>query len=528
MKNFKKVAMLGMAFMMSATAFVGCFGGGDTSMGGTTGSKGQITVQVANLGYGIEWLKDLATAFTAETDIGVTIVPELGMGGVSAIDTQLMSGESEADIIFTKKEDFDRYVYMAQGHDFGGTHYDKLYVSLNDIWAEIGSKVNPQYQEHFNYNDNYYAVPWAGGAFGLVRNRDAWEALGYTADYMPVTTDELFEVCDNIAAQYASKKVYPFTFSAKNEYYSDFINIYFAQYEGIETFNRFREGKAPVDMDAEQIYNYQGQYEVVEFITKLLAMEKTSGGDYKYKYQDEYSTSQDFTDMQGAFLDGVAAFCINGSWLGVEMGSDTANIDFVKAPVLSSITDKFADGSDKSDAKLREIVKYVDGTSSTKPTGVTDGDIELVKAARKNSYATGGVDHQGFIPCYSDDIDNAKQFLKFMYSDKGLNTYYDTMGGLKLPATPSGGYAAKSNLTVFTQSVTDLLSENYLCTTQANSKMFTLANVSSIYRNGLVSLVTSIMDQYKKGKTVDEIVSYVMTTNQNDIAAKWSTIKNNI
>jgi hypothetical protein len=58
--------------------------------------------------------------------------------------------------------------------------------------------------------------------------------------------------------------------------------------------------------------------------------------------------------------------------------------------------------------------------------------------------------------------------------------------------------------------------------------MFTLANVSPIYRNGLVSLVTSIMDQYKKGKTVDEIVSYVMTTNQNDIAAKWSTIKNNI
>ena len=146
MRNFKKVAMIGMALMMSATAFVGC-DGGNTNTGGTTGSKGQITVQVANLGYGIEWLKDLATAFTAETDIGVTIVPELGMGGVSAIDTQLMSGESDADIIFTKKEDFDRYVYMAQGHDFGGTHYDKLYVSLNDIWAEIGSKVNPQYQE---------------------------------------------------------------------------------------------------------------------------------------------------------------------------------------------------------------------------------------------------------------------------------------------------------------------------------------------------------------------------------------------
>ncbi len=527
MRKFKKTAMLSMALMMSATAFVGC-GGGDSNMGGTTGNKGQITVQVANLGYGIDWLNDLATAFTAETDIGVTIVPELGTGGIDTIDTQLMSGESKADIIFTKKGDFGRYVYMTQGHDFGGTHYDKLYVSLNDVWSEIGSKVNPQYEEHFNYSDNYYAVPWAGGAFGLVRNRDVWQALGYTVDYMPVTTDELFEVCDNIAAQYASKKAYPFTFSAESEYYSDFINIYFAQYEGIETFNRFKEGKPPVDMEAEQIYNYQGQYEVVEFITKLLSMEKTSGGDYKYKYQDEYSTSQDFTDMQGAFLDGVAAFCINGSWLGVEMGSDKANIDFVKAPILSSITDKFADGSDKSDAKLREIVKYVDGTSTIKPTGIADSDIELVRNARKNSYATGGVDHQGFIPCYSDDIDEAKQFLKFMYSDKGLNTYYDTMGGLKLPATPSSGYAEKSNLTVFTQSVTDLLSENYLCTTHAKSKMFTLANVSSIYRNGISGLVEPIMTQFKQGKSVDEIVNYVMTTNQNDIASKWSTIKNNI
>ena len=115
-----------------------------------------------------------------------------------------------------------------------------------------------------------------------------------------------------------------------------------------------------------------------------------------------------------------------------------------------------------------------------------------------------------------------------MYSDKGLNTYYDTMGGLKLPATPTGGYAEKSNLTVFTQSVSDLLGENYLCTTYAKSKMFTLAGVSTIYRNGMFSLVDTITTMSKGGKTIDEIVNYVMTTNQTDIATKWSTIKNNI
>ena len=36
MRNFKKVAMIGMALMMSATAFVGC-DGGNTSGGGTRG-----------------------------------------------------------------------------------------------------------------------------------------------------------------------------------------------------------------------------------------------------------------------------------------------------------------------------------------------------------------------------------------------------------------------------------------------------------------------------------------------------------
>ncbi|MBE5740316.1 MAG: carbohydrate ABC transporter substrate-binding protein [Clostridiales bacterium] len=528
MRNFKKVATLSMATMMMLIALCGCNNGKTSNEGGTIGSKGQITVQVANLGYGISWLNDLAKEFTAETDIGVTIIPELGTGGMTAIDTQLMSGQSSADIIFTKKGDFGRYVYMTQGVDFNGKHYDKLYIDLNDVWAEIGDKVNDQYKDFFNYDDNYYAVPWAGGAFGLVRNRDAWTALGYETDYVPATTDELFEVCDNIVAQYSTKKIYPFTYSYDYEYYSDFVNIYFAQYEGTETFNRFKEGKAPIGYDEEYIYSYQGQYEVVEVLAKLLEMEKTSSGDYKYKYQDEYSTSQDFTDMQGAFLDGVAAFCINGSWLGVEMGSDTANIDFVKAPVISSITDRFAEGSDKTDAKLREIVKYVDGTSATKPTGVTDADIKLVRDARKNSYASGGVDHQAFIPCYSDNIDQAKQFLKFMYSDKGLNTYYDTMGGLKLPATPTGGYAAKENLSVFTQSVTDLLSENYICTTFAKSKMFTLAGVSTIYRNGMRALVETITAQAKKDKTIEEIVTYVMTTNQTDILNKWSTIKNNI
>ena len=212
----------------------------------------------------------------------------------------------------------------------------------------------------------------------------------------------------------------------------------------------------------------------------------------------------------------------------MESGKGDANIDFVKAPVISSITDRFAADSDKSDAKLREIVKYVDGTIAAKPTGVTDADIELVREARKSSYATGGVDHQGFIPCTSDDIDYAKEFLKFMYSDEGLKIYYDTMGGLKLPATPTDGYAVKADLSVFTQSVSSLLSENYLCTTYAKSKMFTIAGVSNIYRNGMNSLVSDITTKMQAGKSIAAIIDEIMQTNQNDITSKWSTIKNNI
>lgn len=527
MRYFKKVAALSIAAMMASTALVGC-GGTASNAGGATGSKGQITVRIANLGYGIEWLEDLAEEFTAETDIGVSIAPALGTGGITTIDTELMSGESKADIIFTKKGDFGRYVYMTQGVDLGGKHYDKLYIDLNDVWTEVGEKINPQYEEFFNYNGNYYALPWAGGAYGFVRNRDVWMDLGYDVDYMPATTNELFEVCENIMDQYSEKEVYPFTFSSAWEYYSDFINIYFAQYEGLDAFNNFKAGNAPDGLDEEYIYSYEGQYEAVKVLAKLLEMTKNSKGDYKYKYQDEYSTSQDFTDMQASFIMGVAAFCINGSWLGVEMGSDDYNIDFVKAPVISSITNRFAANSDKSDEKLREIVKYVDGDSATKPTGVTDEDIELVRDARKSSYASGGVDHQAFIPCTSDDVDDAKAFLKFIYSDKGLNTYYDTMNGLKLPAMPTDGYAEKTDLSVFTQSVSDLLSENYLCTTYTKSKMFTIAGVSVIYRNGMNSLVNTITNRWKSGDELDEIVNYVMQKNQDDIISKWSTIKNNI
>ena len=65
MRKFKKVAMLSMAVMMSTTAFVGCGVGNNSIVGGTTGEKGQITVQVANLGYGIKWLNDLASVFNS-------------------------------------------------------------------------------------------------------------------------------------------------------------------------------------------------------------------------------------------------------------------------------------------------------------------------------------------------------------------------------------------------------------------------------------------------------------------------------
>lgn len=160
---------------------------------------------------------------------------------------------------------------------------------------------------------------------------------------------------------------------------------------------------------------------------------------------------------QARFVDGQCAMMVNGDWLenellktqsGIEASytkEELQDIRMMKTPIISAISDKLsyytedaswdeisADKQEAYDAKLREIVDYVDGVSSTMPAFATEADVKIVAEARQVIYSIGSY-HGCAIPVYSTAKDIAKDFLKFMASDEGCAIYQQNTNGAMLP-----------------------------------------------------------------------------------------------
>ncbi len=524
-KSMKKVFATGLSLvaLFGATA---C--GGDTGGKSQAGENGYLKITAVELGYGTEWLKKMEPVFEKESGINVDIVTKVG--AVDAINTEIDSKASDTDLFFNKRGFFAKDVYKGS-ISVKGQRYDCLYADLTDVWDSIPNgetkpikeKMDARYAEAFKIEGKYYALPWAGGVNGIVRNLNVWDQLELTEADTPYTTDQLFTLCEKVNDIVAEKNlklgnyaVAPFIYSTADEYYTGWSPIFFAQYEGVENATNFMDGKDPNGEMTEFLYTYDGHMEALKVMEKLI--KKENG------YQHSRSEAMDFTSMQGQFLRGAGLFNINGSWLENEAkaNQNNARMDMLKTPVISAIVKKLSFknlDATAADAKLVEVVKYVDavdaGETATKPEGVTDEDIRIVTEARHYSYIAGGTDHQAYVPAYSAHVREAKEFLKFMYSDKGLNIYYEALEGAQLPATPTSGYEKELELSEFRVSVNKAQAEGFVFNVQPNSRYMVLGSVAPYFANGIDMEVA-----LRTGKTAD----YVLAQNCANISQKWSSI----
>ncbi len=516
---FKKVSAIALTATIAASA--GVLGAGCSKKKG-----GDLQISVVKLGYGTEWLTALEEAFEAKTGKSVEVKVKIGQEGQSSFDGELESNSSDTDLFFTKRAWFAEDVYKGK-ISVKGTSYDCLYADLTDVWNSVAAdgesktikeKMDPTYTDALNIEGKYYNLPWAGGVYGIVRNVDVWNKVGLTDADMPYTTNDLFAVCNKAKASTS-----PFIYSANDEYYTAWSPIFFGQYEGVENVNKFMEGIDPDGNVTSAVYTYDGHVEGMKVLEALL--------DPANAYQHS-ATSVDFTTMQGLFLEGQALFCINGSWLENEMAANfaNANVDIIKTPVISSLVDKLSFKSNDAaadEAKLKEVIKYVDavdaGQTPTKPEGVTDADITKVTEARHYSYMAGGVDHRAYVPAYSDSIDLAKEFLKFMYSDEGMNIYYRTLKGTMLPATPTSGYNSDGlTLSGFRVSANKAQEEGFVYNREPKSRYFVLNSLSTCYQIGGWEPVDQFVDV--NGKTAEELMSAINSF----IDSKWDKYSANL
>ena len=512
-KTIKRLIAAFTACLLPLT-FAACKGKSDG--GDVAGENGFLRIKAVKYGYGTDWLEDLAREFRKDKGINVVIETGVGESAENAFKSEFESGSSRADLFFSKRGFFAEKVYTG----------DNLYAELTDVWnsvADDGSdktikeKVSASYVDAFEIDGKYYSMPWAGGVLGITRNLSVWNKAGFTdADY-PYTTDQLFALCDKFkTAPKTSSDVAAFIYSLESEYYSGWSTLFFAQYEGKAVADEFAEGKVDGEY-TKDVYTLDGHTKAMEVLEKLV---KKSNG---YQYADSTESGYKFSTMQGDFIDGMALFCINGSWLENETGKTLENFDIIKTPIVSALAEKLSFSNlEKSaaDAKLAEIVKYVDdtndGKSPAKPSGVTDEDIATVKAARDYAYMNAGVDHTAYVPSYSAHIRESKEFLKYMYSDKGLSIYRKSLKGATLPATPIGDYISEVTLSAFRKSVNAAADEDRCYNRIEKSKYYVLPHLSACYTNGIRPVA-----QLSSGKSAAEVIN----ANNKYISDMWNEIK---
>ena len=413
----KRLTRMLLAIVMCIVAAFGLFGCTTVE-----DNAEKLYVRIQNLGYGAKWLQDAAALYTQKTGTEVEVTPSNVLGQIS---THMMSDKNNnTDLYFNATDAAGYYLNLSKGSSVI-PGYDTLWVDISDVYQEIpegygndktiAELVDGYALKTMTYEGKQYAFSWASGTQGIIYHKDLFEENNIP---IPRTTDELLEVCQLIQGKNLKtangRTVYPFTWTMG--YLRPMTLNWWFQYEGKEAFENYCEGKG-IDgqysaegymMQAGKLYSYQVFQELLDFDNK---------------YVVPSAIGQSFTQNQIQFLEGEAMMMMNGDWLQREAESnfsvDEVSIEFMPTPVISNIVEVIKNdlhGTIDTEEKLREAITYIDkGEIGVNPYGFHEEDLAYVRQAR-NSYNVAYDYHIAYIPSYSNNIDGAKDFIKFLYS----------------------------------------------------------------------------------------------------------------
>ena len=421
MKKFVSI-LLGAACLLGAGLFAGC-GEGTQDY---SDDPNVLHISMWEGGYGIQWMEDLADAYEAKNENIDVKIDHTTLRDKANIP---LTNVSVYDIVITDSYQVAKYALSPQ---YSG--YDSTFVDLSDVMNHtpageslpIREKFSENVMEWMDLDGKVYYTTVAASLWGLTYNPGLLAQFGY--DHAPRTTQEMKDMFDKIAGENTDVK--PLIFSGSTDYWNPIVYTWWAQYDGVQSFNSFFKGQT---LDGEYLYDIfatDGRRKGVEWAETFL---KWGSG-----YYDQDAVGYQYKPAQLKYLQGDAVFMANGGWLENEMSSaftsaEMANIANMRVPVISDITAKFDADSDKSDTKLREIVSWIDGgKTGAKPSGVSDGDLKIVEDARSLTYLT-GAEMTAVVPVTSKKADLAKDFLKFMYSDEGAKVVLLSDAGMQLP-----------------------------------------------------------------------------------------------
>ncbi len=409
-----------------------------------TNLEGELNIALYEGGFGVDFLDHLIEGYKAKNP-GVTInEPEYFIGGQPAID-MIKSGPEENGIdLFIAGSVVDADL-VEQG-DTIWKGYDPILEDLTDVYNSkaygdeitIAQKMIPSikgrilYEPNLNafpqyekYSGKAYSLPWAFGPGGLILNKTFMDA---NPQYeVPNTTDELAALVDTIYADCVTGKpdnerVYPVIWAGSNAaaYWRYTTMVWIAQYDGLEAWDRHLRTVDENGNFSDTVYNMPGQLKALEALAPIISSEKC--------YPNSIGTKH--VDAQVQFMRGKAAILPSGDWTENEtvqsdsFGTAGPNeIIMIRTPVISALGEKLG----ITDEQLSAIVDAVD-EGKTSLNGISQTVFDQVKQAR---FITTDCDagHNMFIPAYSNAKEIAKDFIKYMYSDEGIEIFMQYANG---------------------------------------------------------------------------------------------------
>ena len=452
-KRLIAIVMMVVMTVASAFAVTGCKPTDKTDDRSTV-----LNVLTFKAGYGTTYLDALKEAFekafpgneinilTPKTDLhGSIVIQEIYSG--STVDVYIpgnMAAESAVAGQYTDKGDlirdvtssvFDKPAIKLDGTEESMTIKEKL-----SFFADVADRV-------ISYNGKYYGVPMTIDGAGLAINLKVLEDAGYSEDEIPVTTNELYAIADDMMPNISLGEA-PFIFSSQgNGYCAGVEHTWLAQYEGLDGYKQIMgfedaEGNplncAKKDCDgsncnghAYDVFAKNGLLEVMSACFEMYDPSKqTKGGPQK-----------DFKGVQADFVLGKAAFYGVSAWMYNEeyknYNDEIKDVTWVRIPVISALGPKldlckaghvektgecFAT-CDACDALLSKIVRLTDAGKTAAeiqaevPAANMD-DIEQIMTSRFVVKGSAG----GMTAWINATVSEEKQllgekFLRFIASD---------------------------------------------------------------------------------------------------------------
>jgi N-acetylglucosamine transport system substrate-binding protein len=355
----KRILGVLLSTALVVSLFTGCMG---NSTGGTEdddASKKKIKVAAIETAYGSEMWEEVSKAFTEETGIEVELINDKNLEDV--IGPSMQGG------------DYPDVIHLATGREAGLTEQfikGNMVTEITDVLSMTvpGEEVKVSDKIAGGFTETTLTNPYGDGKTYLAPMFYSPCGLFYNAGLLeekgwevPTTWDEMWELGDKAKAE----GIYLFTYPTTG-YFDAFLYALMYSVGGTEFFNKattYEEG----------IWDTPEAEKCFEIIAKL--------AEYTNPVTPAQANDQDFTMNQQLVLDNKAIFMPNGTWIVSEMA---------EAPR--------AEGFKWGMTALPAVEAGQDGYSYT-------------------------WFEQAWIPSGAKNIDEAKQFVAFLYSDKACEIF---------------------------------------------------------------------------------------------------------